>query len=412
MIGLLQTFMSPYLEKATKRFFIVLFGIAGIFDLAILRETMIGGNSDDRFATLSWVNYFSQAILFSVLSLLLTGYMLYLSGESDIKNNRIFQINFALSLIYAAMLIVNLFYGEIFTIDTQNLFRRCPLFVLQIPPILIMVLNLLLLMNKWPVLTLRLKRAFSIYCLLPLVLMLMRMRLHNVNLVALSTAITAFFMFSYILADQTEQFHNQMIENNRLKNEILMAQIRPHFIVNSLIAIKQQCRRNPTEAEEAIADFTAYLRYNIERLQSDVPIPFEEELEHVREYLSIQKLRFGDDLNVIYDLKYRNFTLPALTLQPLVENAVTWGVRKSESGTGTVTIRSQAFPDRIEVSVEDNGPGFVCEALSNDREYSHIGIQNVTQRLEQQCGGKLLIDSEQGRGTKVTIILRREEEPC
>ena len=277
LIGLLQTFMSPYLEKATKRFFIVLFGIAGIFDLAILRETMIGGNSDDRFATLSWVNYFSQAILFSVLSLLLTGYMLYLSGESDIKNNRIFQINFALSLIYAAMLIVNLFYGEIFTIDTQNLFRRCPLFVLQIPPILIMVLNLLLLMNKWPVLTLRLKRAFSIYCLLPLVLMLMRMRLHNVNLVALSTAITAFFMFSYILADQTEQFHNQMIENNRLKNEILMAQIRPHFIVNSLIAIKQQCRRNPTEAEEAIADFTAYLRYNIERLQSDVPIPFEEE---------------------------------------------------------------------------------------------------------------------------------------
>ena len=100
--------------------------------------------------------------------------------------------------------------------------------------------------------------------------------------------------------------------------------------------------------------------------------------------------------------------MPTLTLQPLVENAVTYGVRKSETGCGTVTIRSRAFPDRWEVSVTDDGPGFVPDSLPGDSERSHVGLRNVRERLKHTCGGELRIDSVLGEGTTVTIVLPKE----
>ena len=109
-----------------------------------------------------------------------------------------------------------------------------------------------------------------------------------------------------------------------------------------------------------------------------------------------------------YDLESTDFRLPTLTLQPLVENAVTYGVRKSETGRGTVTIRSREYPDRWEVSVTDDGPGFVPDSLPGDSERSHVGLRNVRERLKHTCGGELRIDSVLGEGTTATIILPKE----
>ena len=408
IVGLIQTLLSSYLEKGTRRFFTAFFCILGAYDCFILTHVLISAYSEYRFAVLSRVIFFGQAIFSSVLSLLLTGFILHLSGEKKIMYNRIFRINFVLWIVYAGMLTANLFSGKIYTVDDFNHYSRGPLFPLQMVPLaLIMAMNLLLLRQKWSVLTVKQKRAFMNYILLPSAAMLVQMWSFGVHLIAISTVIAAIIMYSYIIADQTEQYHKRESENARLKINILLAQIQPHFLFNSLTAIKQLCRKDPGKAEKAIADFTAYLRLNMDSLQSDALIPFDEELKHVQGFLNLQKLRFGNELNVVYDLKYRDFYIPTLTLQPLVENAVTYGVRKSESGTGTVMIHSEAFPDRIEISVEDDGPGFVPDVSPDDRDHPHIGLQNVRQRLEQQCDGKLLIDSELDRGTKVTIVLYR-----
>ena len=97
--------------------------------------------------------------------------------------------------------------------------------------------------------------------------------------------------------------------------------------------------------------------------------------------------------------------MPILTLQPIVENAVSYGVRRSENGQGTITIRTLKEEDVVKVSVEDDGPGFVYEALPDDKERSHTGIKNVRERIERISHGKLIVDSKIGEGTVVTFVL-------
>ena len=337
--------------------------------------------------------------------------MLYQSGEKDITKSNSFRISFTLWLLYAGILISNLFHGQIYSVNENNGYSRGPYFpLLMVPPVLIMILNLYILWENRHKLSVNQKRAFAIYVIVPMAAMLVQMWSFGVHLIVISSVTAAIFMFSYIIADQTERYYIREMENHRLKVDILLAQIQPHFLFNSLTIIKLLCRKDPAKAEAAVADFTAYLRRHMESLQSDLPIPFEEEMKHVQAYLNLQKLRFGDELNVAYDLEVKDFRIPTLTLQPLVENAVTYGVRRSESGCGTVTIRSRSFPDRVEVCVEDDGPGFIRETLPDDKERSHIGLQNVRERLIQQCGGELLIDSTPGKGTKVTIILPSKTE--
>lgn len=411
ILGLVQTLVCRYLDDETRNFFIGFFGILEGYVIFIMTREIIHRFSGPEWVELSRVAFFGQAFLSSVLPVLITGFMLYQSGDKNITKNHFFRISLALWLLYVGMLVSNLFHGRIYFVNENNAYSRGPYFpMLMVPPILIMILNLWILWKKQHKLTENQKRAFTIYVIVPMAAMLVQMWSFGVHLIVISTVTAAIFMLAFIIADQTERYYIREMENHRLKVDILLAQIQPHFLFNSLTIIKLLCRKDPAKAEEAVADFTDYLRRHMESLQSDVLIPFEEEMKHVQAYLNLQKLRFGDELNVAYDLEVKDFRIPTLTLQPLVENAVTYGVRRSESGCGTVTIRSRSFPDRVEVCVEDDGPGFIRETLPNDKERSHIGLQNVRERLSRQCGGKLLIDSTPGQGTTVTIVLPRVEE--
>ena len=97
-----------------------------------------------------------------------------------------------------------------------------------------------------------------------------------------------------------------------------------------------------------------------------------------------------------------------MTLQPIVENAVRHGVRGNLDGRGEVVISTREHPDRYEITVSDNGPGFDPKAQEPDQGHSHVGLQNVRQRLSQMCGGALNIESAPGEGTRVTIALPKE----
>ncbi|MBP3240241.1 MAG: histidine kinase, partial [Oribacterium sp.] len=235
--------------------------------------------------------------------------------------------------------------------------------------------------------------------------MFIQARVFGIHFIALSSVIAAIFMLSYMINDQTELYYMKEAENAKLKLDILQAQIQPHFLFNSLTTIKQLCVKDPEKASEAIDTFIVYLRHNMDSLTAEKPIDFSKELEHVKGYLELQKLRFGDDLCVEYDLEFTNFKIPTLALLPLVENAVTYGIRKSKNGQGTVIIRTKKVGDTVEVIVEDDGPGFVPEDVKDTRNKEHIGIINVRERVENIAGGELKIDSEIGKGTKAIITL-------
>lgn len=186
--------------------------------------------------------------------------------------------------------------------------------------------------------------------------------------------------------------------------QIMLSQIKPHFLYNTLGAIEELCIEAP-RARDAIHTFSIYLRGNMDTLSQAELIPFEREMNHTKLFLELEKMRFGDDLTIVYDLECTDFSIPTLTLQPIVENAVTHGVRMTESGQGTVTIQTREFDDRFEVVVLDDGPGFDPRKHPSDGR-SHVGIANVRERLHSACGGSLRIES--GNGTRATIILPKE----
>lgn len=211
-------------------------------------------------------------------------------------------------------------------------------------------------------------------------------------------------MLISLISEQSAILMRQERDNEQLKVDLMLSQIQPHFLFNVLYVIQEICLIDSEKASTAIGDFSRYLRHNMDSISINTPIPFMEELAHVKHYVFLQRLRFGDSLQIEYDLQCTDFSMPTLTLQPLVENAIRYGVRKSEDGKGTVTIRTREYPDYYKIHVIDDGPGFVVNTLPDDG-MSHLGIKNVNDRLRRVCGGELIIDSRLGKGTDAVIII-------
>jgi len=143
------------------------------------------------------------------------------------------------------------------------------------------------------------------------------------------------------------------------------------------------------------------LRGNLESLSINNLIPFEKELRHVKTYLSLEKKRFGDRIEIVYDIRADDFSIPVLTLQPIVENAVRHGITKNEDG-GKVVIKSEENDNEVIITVTDDGVGFDTDRKRDSR---CVGIENVRSRLTKMCEGSLDIKSKPGDGTVAVITL-------
>jgi hypothetical protein len=190
------------------------------------------------------------------------------------------------------------------------------------------------------------------------------------------------------------------------KISIMLSQIQPHFLYNTLNSIYQLCETNPMLARTMVNSFAEYLRNNLSSLDEPGLIAFTTELEHVKTYLEIEKIRFDDTLEIEYDIRCVDFQLPVLTVQPIVENAVKHGTSRKRGG-GKVTISTREDDEFYIVTVSDTGCGF-DPAVRKDDGKKHVGIENVRQRLSNMCGGVLTIESEIGVGTVVNIRIPKE----
>ena len=186
----------------------------------------------------------------------------------------------------------------------------------------------------------------------------------------------------------------------------MMSQIRPHFIYNTLGSIEQLCELDPPKAGELVHNFAKYLRGNFGELDNPKPIRMSQEMEHVRHYISIENVRFPD-MTFSFEMKSEDFSLPALTIQPIVENAIKHGLMKLQKG-GSIRVISYETDTDYCVSVEDDGVGFDTSKLLDEKK--HIGIRNIRDRLKVMVGGTLEIESTQGVGTKVLITIPKEGE--
>ena len=199
----------------------------------------------------------------------------------------------------------------------------------------------------------------------------------------------------------------KMILNAKLTESriaTMISQIQPHFIYNTLGTIEQLCITEPKAASKLVRNFSLYLRGNFSELDNAKPIRFSQEMNHVKHYTDIEQVRFPD-MTIQYDLRSVEFLLPALSVQPLVENAIKHGLMGLEEG-GIVTISAYETKESYVVEVTDDGVGFDMNAGYD--ETKHVGIKNIRGRIEAMCGGTLTIESEIGKGTKATIKIPKE----
>ena len=222
----------------------------------------------------------------------------------------------------------------------------------------------------------------------------------------LTVVVVSSCLFYYLWLHMQSAFaHEQALEAEQ-RIQIMMSQIQPHFLFNTLSTIQALCRIDPEKASETTEKFGTYLRMNIDSISQSSLIPFRKELEHTRIYADIEMMRFPY-IHISYDIKEDDFELPALSIQPMVENAIRHGVRGRYNGS--VKIMTRGEENEIVISVIDNGKGFDPEG-TEEAGGMHIGIRNVRERIEVLCGGTLEIESEPGKGSTVIIRLPRRKE--
>ena len=192
----------------------------------------------------------------------------------------------------------------------------------------------------------------------------------------------AMVSFSLILLDNMDHFMRQQREIANQRANVMVLQMRPHFIYNTMMTIYYLCKQDPDKTQQVTLDFTTYLRNNFAAIASEDTIPFADELKHTQAYLAVEQAQHEGRLFVDFDTPHTHFCVPPLTLQPLVENAVKHGM-DPRGDPLHICIKTIQTNSGSEIIVENNGPDF---NPVNDNE-PHIALNNIRQRLEMMCKG-------------------------
>lgn len=206
-------------------------------------------------------------------------------------------------------------------------------------------------------------------------------------------------LFLYQLDTEREMLKSRA-ELSEKKVSLLMEQIHPHFIYNSLQQIAILSEEDQQAVKPAIQNFSGYLRRKFQALTGETMIPFSAEMEHVDMYIKLAQILPSRKFEVEKDLAVTDFYLPPLSLQPLVENAIQYGVGMSEKGE-KVRIETRREKGYIVISVEDDGHGGKTQ-LQTQKSYKSVGTENVRTRLRLLCDGKLSV-KKQEKGTLAEI---------
>ena len=225
-----------------------------------------------------------------------------------------------------------------------------------------------------------------------------------VSALTIAVVICCVFIYFWFHVQFVRQHERDLMAQQRIK--IMVSQIQPHFLFNTIATFRALCKRDPDKAAEVAENFGQYLRQNLDSLETEELIPVEKELEHTRVYADIEMVRF-ENVRVEYDVRDCDFSVPPLTVQPMVENAIRHGVRAREKGVVQVSTRLSDVGH--EIVIRDNGIGFDPDHLEATGDGAHIGISNVRERVEKLCGGTLTIESEPDKGTTIIIRIPKEE---
>ena len=398
LLGLVTAVIAPTNDEFSKKIFIAHFTLLLIYSLFGVVDVQMEGIPELRHV--QEIVYYFETLFTSLLMPLLMVFLLHSTGQ-DWKKSPVFHLEMILWGLFFLMLNITPFAPLFYYLTEENLFARGPLYPLLILDVGVMLAVILICTFRWKD---RMSKRYYIAFLIAIIPMMIGVLIHLFTsvfiLFGIGLALCAFSMFCIILFDQVEHYLTQQREIARQRASIMILQMRPHFIYNTMMSIYYLCKQNPDLAQQVTLDFTTYLRKNFTAIASEELIPFDDELEHTRAYLAVEQAQFEDHLFVDYDMTYTDFRVPALTLQPIVENAVKHGM-DPDSEPLHIVIRTSRTDTGCEIIVENSGSDF---EPANDNE-PHIALKNIEQRIGMMCHGKMVITPREGGGTVVRVTI-------
>ena len=402
LLGLIVSASMPGINKNSKAFFASSFSVLILSIIAYVIDLVIYSNPN--MAVIGRIIAFFETFLPSLLMPILTYYLLYCSGESHRKSIP-FWIVIALCASILILLVVTQFSDFIYSFTSDNEFIRGPWYpILILPMIALIGTNLVCIIQRRKKLKKMYFVAFLAYLLPLLTVMIVQLFITVFLLIVMAVTVSALSMFGIIMADQIDEYLRQQKEIADQKASIAVLQMRPHFIYNTMTSIYYLCEQDPKKAQQITLDFTTYLRKNFNAIVGKEPIPFSEELAHTSAYLAVEKAQFEDRLIVIYDTPHILFRIPPLTLQPVVENAVKYGMNPDANEPLQITIKTEKIDTGSIITVLDNGPGI----SDTDNGEPHVAILNIQERLSN-IGGTITYSSCETGGTSVLIFIPKSQ---
>ena len=403
LLGLVVSCTFPGLNKHSKSFFIPSFSILALSIVAYVIDLFVY-----RDPSLAWVGRivsFVETFLPSVLLPLLTAYILLCCGKKPGKNP-LFYVALSLCASLLVLLSIAQFTDAIYYFTPNNQFVRGRFYwVLLVPILALIAVNLFEIIRRRKALDKKYFIAFLVF-LLPLLIAMIAQAFADVFLlIVIAVSISALSMFGIIIVVQVGQYLSQQREIADQRASIAALQMRPHFIYNTMTSIYYLCAQDTQKAQQVTLDLTTYLRKNFKAIASKSPIPFAEELEHTRAYLAVVQAQLEDKLLVEFDTPHTLFRLPPLTLQPLVENAVKYGVNLDDAEPLRVWIKTEKTEKGSLIIVSDNGPGI----SEDDNGEPHIALNNIRERLFAIKGTLTISPSENG-GTTIRVFIPDGEQ--
>lgn len=388
-------------EYSNKKEGSIHFLLLQIFVIVALISDMIGWVGEGR-PSLSAMTLVSNIVASCACQMIIISFMAYLIA-SLYANSRaarcvlmMFRVLCILSLI---LCIGNAFWGYAYSVNEQGHWQRSDNIGMGYATLLFPILSFfaIILLTFFAKKSAKINRAaFFVYTLFPVTGMIVDYTFHGISLTYVGFTVSILVIYMSIYLTRKKQLDAQ-------KNALMISQINPHFVYNTLSTIASMCDVSPKQAKYLTIDFAQYLRRNINTLASEELIPFEQEMDHVACYLKIEQARFRDRLNVIYSIQCKDFRIPPLTVQPLVENAVKHGITKKASG-GTIKISTFEEENGYVVEIIDDGVGFDVESTGR-----RVGIENARGRLAAMCKGDITIKSTVDVGTRVTIEIPKKK---
>ena len=352
------------------------------------------------------IQYVSHFLVYAGICILTIFVAMHFGRMIEVRGLRVAKevtVTIVISVINLAGVVASRFFGFYYSINENHHYIKLSSYPVYIVGCLLAVIPLITMVLKGRK-VLRRKEfiAFILFAILSTIGGVMQLIVPQMALFNTANSISILIV---ILIHELE-YSVDTVRNEKMlamaRIHAYESQIQPHFIYNSLTAIRSQLPPD-SEAVDTLNHFAGFLRGTIDVMNEDKCISFAQEMKTVEHYLFLEKTRFGDKLQVEKDIKNEDFELPAFTIQLLVENAIRHGIRQKPDGRGTVTISSYLTREAHVIEISDDGVGFDAGQPGEEDTHHSIGLINLRKRLELMCGGELIIESVIGKGTQAWV---------